>query len=369
MSFALRPLHLLVVPAFALGACGTDSSDEASAGDTTQCPPSGEYGFVCGVQNGEDLVLVPGTNWVISSSMVPGAPIYLIDSETKRATSLFPAPTARMDFDTDTFQTCPGEPDTSSFITHGLNIREGRDESLTLYAVAHGERETIEVFDVDVATGTPVLTWVGCVLMPEGLEANSVASLDDGSLVATVLIHPEYTFADAMAGRPTGAIYEWSPDAGGDFTRIDGTELSSTNGIEVSADGSEIYSASSGLQTVVAFDRSNPSRQLRTTTTLPIIPDNIHMGPDGNLITAGTIVDEPACGGMPEPSEFDIEAYAACPRGFMALSIDPETMQSTTLAQGSANAAFSNATMALQVGDEVWVGTFAGDRIGYVTLD
>jgi hypothetical protein len=29
---------------------------------------------------------------------------------------------------------------------------------------------------------------------------------------------------------------------------------------------------------------------------------------------------------------------------------------------------FSNITMALQVGDEIWIGTFAGDRIGYRSL-
>jgi hypothetical protein len=53
----------------------------------------------------------------------------------------------------------------------------------------------------------------------------------------------------------------------------------------------------------------------------------------------------------------------------MALAIDPETMEYTTIAQGTANAAFSNATMALEVGDEVWIGTFAGDRIGIVSGD
>jgi hypothetical protein len=163
-------------------------------------------------------------------------------------------------------------------------------------------------------------------------------------------------------------VYSWSP-GGSDFERVDGTELPANNGIEVAADGSAIFVASSGLRTVVAFDRGDPARQLRTTAPMPIIPDNVHMGPDGNLITAGTVIDEPACGGLPDPAEFDIEAYAQCARGFMALSIDPETMQYQTIAQGAANATFSNATMALKVGNEVWIGTFSGDRIGYVTIE
>jgi hypothetical protein len=39
-------------------------------------------------------------------------------------------------------------------------------------------------------------------------------------------------------------------------------------------------------------------------------------------------------------------------------------MTETRLASGPPDPIFSNATMALQVGDEVWIGSFSGDRIG-----
>ena len=102
---------------------------------------------------------------------------------------------------------------------------------------------------------------------------------------------PGTTFADAVVDRkPTGAVFEWSPgDAG--FTLVEGTQLPANNGIEVSADGREIYVASSGLQTIVAFSHSNPARQLRTTRPLPFTPDNVHMGADGRLLTAGMAND------------------------------------------------------------------------------
>ena len=106
--------------------------------------------------------------------------------------------------------------------------------------------------DVDAGGAQPTLTWRGCVLMPDGLEANSVASFADGSLVATVLFMPGKTFLDSVTRKPTGAVFEWSPGDDG-FTLIEGSELPANNGIEVSADGREIYVASSGLQTIVAF--------------------------------------------------------------------------------------------------------------------
>jgi hypothetical protein len=44
-------------------------------------------------------------------------------------------------------------------------------------------------------------------------------------------------------------------------------------------------------------------------------------------------------------------------------------MQSRTLATGPANPDFSNITMALPLAGELWIGTFAGDRIAYRSLE
>src|SRR6185369_5362234 len=176
-----------------------------------------------------------------------------------------------------------------------------------------GAREAIEVFDVDATGAKPALTWKGCVPMPEGLPANSVASFADGSFVTTVLLMPGKTFADSVAKRPTGAVYEWAPGKKG-FERIKGSELPGNNGIEVSKDGREIFVVSSGFQTIVAMSHSNPTRQLRATEPLPFTPDNVHMGTDGRLLTAGMKNDEPACGGAPGPKH-DLAKLSTCPRG------------------------------------------------------
>jgi hypothetical protein len=202
--------------------------------------------------------------------------------------------------------------------------------------------------------------------MPDGLAANSVASFADGSLVATVLILPGKTFADSIAKRPTGAVYEWSPGKRG-FTLVEGTSLPGNNGIEVSADGREIFVVSSGFQTIVAFSHANPAKQLRTTRPLPFTPDNVHRGPDGRLITAGMKNDEPACGGAPGP-QHDLSKLSTCPRGTIAMAIDPATMQATMLVDKPANPSFSNATMVLPVDGEFWVGTFSGDRVAHGAL-
>ena len=334
----------------------------AAAAAQERCEPLGDVEFVCGPRNAEDLVRVPGTKWIVSSGMAAGAGFYLIDSSNGEWSTM----PMQARHDAAAYPSCRTAPSPAAFESHGLSIRTGGRGRATLYVVGHGAREAIEVFDVVTSSDRPALTWKGCVAMPEGLAANSVASFADGSLVATVLLMPGKTFADSVAMRPTGAVFKWSPGDSG-FTLVRGTELPGNNGIEVSADGREIYVVSSGFQTIVAFSNTNPATQLRTTEQLPITPDNVHMGPNGRLLTAGMKNDVPECGGPPGP-QHDLEKLSTCPRGTIALEIDPATMQDRVIVETPASPAFSNATMVLTVGDRFWIGTFRGDRVAHGPL-
>lgn len=336
------------------------------AGDD-ECEMVGEYGFVCGLMGAEDLVLVPGTKWIIASGITPGAPISLIDSQHKSWAELYPGAGPLAEQNMETYGACPGSPDPNNFISHGLHLRPGDDSHSTLYVVGHGGREAIEVFDVDASGEEPVLTWTGCVMTPEAMVANSVSSFSDGSLLATIPLQTERTITEALAGELTGGVYQWSPGDSG-FEMIRGTELPYANGIEVSADEQEIYVAVSGDSKVIAYSRTNPARQLRATELLEFLPDNLHMGNDGRLITAGLVIDDPVCGNLAGPEEFSLEAFASCPRPFIVRAIDPQTMEGMNLVESAAIQQFSNITMGLQVGDDIWIGTFAGDRVAYRSL-
>ena len=334
----------------------------AACSQPEDCAPVGEIEFICGPTNAEDLVLVPDTAWILASGMAAGTGFYLIDS-TSGAWSALPMQVRQ---DRTAYPNCPAPPAPADLETHGLNIRAGTNGRTALYVVGHGAREAIEVFDVDTSGEEPSLTWTGCVLLPEGLAANSVASFADGSLVATVLLMPGTSFADSVAMRPTGTVLKWSP-GDSEFTVVGGTALPGNNGIEVSADGREIFVVSSGLQTIVAFTNSNPATRLRSTTQLPITPDNVHMGPNGRLLTAGMKNDVPECGGPPGP-EHDLARLSTCPRGTIAIEVDPATMQHQIVTETPAFPAFSNATMVLPAGGRLWIGTFSGDRIAHGPL-
>src|SRR5262249_11487041 len=122
------------------------------------------------------------------------------------------------------FAGCPGPLDPKQAVLHGLSLRPSQGGRFTLYATNHGGRESIEVFEVDPSGAAPSASWIGCVLMPDKLAANSVAAFSDATLVATVLTLPGKTFQDAWAGRNTGVVVMWTPGSK-EFRMLPGTEL------------------------------------------------------------------------------------------------------------------------------------------------
>ena len=115
------------------------------------CDPDGEVQFVCGVTNPEDLYQIPETPWVVASGRISdvAGPIYAVDIRDQSSRIIFPDNALLPEHDTTIYQGCPG-PNPSSFQPHGLTLREGNDGIHTLYVVGHGEREAIEIFDLDI---------------------------------------------------------------------------------------------------------------------------------------------------------------------------------------------------------------------------
>jgi hypothetical protein len=341
-----------------------NASLERTAAQQPPCAPSRGLSFICGVQNGEDLVLVPDSQWMVASGMAPGSGLHLVDTRAKTVHKVFAPGRASAVADRTRFATCPGPLDPKQAVLHGLSLRPGAAGRYTVYATNHGGRESIEVFEIDMRarSAVPPVTWIGCVLLPDMLAANSVAAFTDGTLVATVLILPGMTFEDAFALRNTGVVLMWTPGTPA-FRRLPGTEMSANNGIETSPDDREFYVVSSTTKRVVAFSRANPGKPLRTAQLAEFGPDNVRWTSDGTLITAGMIDNEPACGGPPKN-----EAGIRCPRGYIAATIDPKTMAVSVLARGRATPAFTGTAIAMRAGDDLWLGSFNSDRLAYRSL-
>jgi hypothetical protein len=317
--------------------------------------------FVCGADHPEDLALIPGTHWIVASGFNAASGIKLVDTRKRVLRRWYTGEAAQIDRADAQFPQCPSPPDAGALNAQGMSLRQLSDHTSLLYVSNHGGREAIEVFRIESAVASePALHWIGCVPMPEGMAANSVASFADGSVLVTVLTRPGTQIADFVEGRVTGLVYEWKPGTPA-FKQVRGAELPGNNGLETSRDGKEFYVVAFGWHAVVAFAHSNPTRLLRKAVAPGFMPDNIHW--DGErLIAAGMQYDEPACGGLRQIIDGKADPML-CHRGYTVARLDPKAMTWSIVDSAEPNPAFNGASIGVVVGDELWVGSYQSDRI------
>jgi hypothetical protein len=318
--------------------------------------------FVCGAERPEDLALIPGTRWLVASGFSNGSGIKLVDTEARTLRRWYTGEPAQVERDAEMYPDCLSPPDAALFNAQGMSLRSAGDGSHLLYVSNHGGREAIEVFRLQggAGSGEPDLKWTGCVPMPDGMAANSVVSLPDGSILTTVLNRPGTQIADYVQLRVTGLVYEWKPGTHA-FRQVRGAELPGNNGIEVSKDGKEFYVVAFGWRAVVAFSHTNPTRLLRKAVAPGFMPDNIHWDGD-RLIATGMQYDEPACGGVRKIIEGKADPML-CHRGYTVARLDPKAMTWSIVAYAEPNPSFNGASTALIIGEHLWLGSFQADRI------
>lgn len=316
------------------------------------CVADGGLSYVCGLTNAEDLVAIDGGRWLVASSItsrgesVGAGRLYLVDAATRTAEELFPGRAPELRRDVATYGDCTIDLD--AFDTHGLALKglssPGR---YRLYATSHGSREAIQAFELDASGERPRIVWVGCVPLPAGVWANSVAILADGGFVTTQFYDPldPESIGRVLRGEPNGSVFEWHP--GGEVAEVPGTRLSGPNGIALSVDDRELYVAAFGSRSVLRFDRGpNPSPP--ASVSLDITADNLRWSSRGTLLLAGS--------------------NAEAGTGWTVYEIDPATMSASPLILVDGNAALQGTSTAVEVGSELWFGTPGGDRVGYRPL-
>jgi hypothetical protein len=313
------------------------------------CDALGTVQFICGVVAPEDLVVVPGSEWVVASGDAAGGAITLIRVRDRMTTALFPTATPRQRLDARTYDSCPGpiDPDEKDrFRAHGIALRPGKGSSHTLYVVHHGTRESIEVFELDLRANPPALTWIGCAVAPDPVGLNSVVALPEGGF-ATTNFQPRGAAggrANMQAGERNGELWEWHTGTG--WKIVPGSEASGANGIEISKDGKWFYMGGWGNQSFIRFSRGQTPVK-RDDIPVGFRLDNLRWAPDGSLFAAG---QEPSAGALT-----------------MAISrvvkINPSTLKVQALIRYPFNDVFNFSTVAVQVGKEIWVGSVRGDKV------
>jgi hypothetical protein len=295
-------------------------------------------GYICGQQGPEDLVAL-GADWAVASAFSGTGGVTLIRTRDRMSYTAYPAAGAREQHDATAYPGCPGPP-RGVFTTHGVYVAPGDGPVHRLFVVGHGARESIEIFTVGTSTDTPAITWIGCVIAPDPIGLNSVRGLPDGGFFTTNFNPRGTQMQTMMNGTRNGELWEWHAASG--WQKVPGSEASGANGVELSDDGQTLYVAAWGSQSFFTLSRdANPP--VREEIPLGFRIDNIHWARDGRLLGVGQVNQD-----------------------WQIVLIDPDTLEVEQVFSQPANAAFGGGTVALEVGDTLWVGSYSGDRIAVI---
>ncbi|MGD8204297.1 hypothetical protein [Pantoea sp. FN0305] len=321
-------------------------------------------GYVENTVNPEDMVVIPDTPWVVTSTdRTPGKSkpgyLYLINSVTGVA-QLANAKVALVSSAGD--PTCkPLE--LNDLAMSGLAIRSATDGALQLMAVNRGKRMSIEFFNVDLSTSKPALTWSGCLIMPEKAFPNAVTPLSNDSLAVTISFETDNKkFMQQLEDKVnTGYLLEWTKQKG--FKRIADSELPLNNGLKISADGKFYYIAGWGSESILRLPTSSGSGKALQ-VNIGMKPDNLSWSSDGNLIVAGQLQSATSIFNC-VASDKDV-----CPVPFKIIEVDPDTLAILrVLVDGEKMENYAAATTGLEVGKELWVSAFRNTKIARYRLD
>jgi sugar lactone lactonase YvrE len=181
------------------------------------------------------------------------------------------------------------------------------------------------------------------VVAPDPIGLNEVIPLPDGGFISTdFLARGEANgFARLNAGEVNGALWEWHSGSG--WKKVPGSEASGANGLELSKDGKTIYVAAWGSQSFFRLSLGQTPVK-RDDVKLGFRADNVRWAPDGTLYVTGQ-------GGAGQQQTTNI------------VKIHPDTLKVTEIRKEPATPGFSAGTVTVQLGNELWVGSFRGDRI------
>jgi hypothetical protein len=331
----------------------------------TDCDPHDGLEPICGLSGSEDIEALPDARHLIVSEThvrvdASGAlrwlpsPLSLLNVAYQKKTVLYPTAASgggRGDWGaTD----CPGEIG-AQLSPLGIHLSRRRDGHWQLLVVNHGSRNSVELFEVRNLGRQLSVTWRGCVLSPPDAFLNDVAALPGGGFVATRYMDATRSMAEqnaeAARGGNTGYVMRWLP--GGTLAPIAGTESPLPNGIQASRDGRSLFVSVIGDHGEVRQYSLADGHRLGA---VPVQnPDNLSWTVNGLLLAAGLQSGDDGTG-----------CYAhfeqPCGTAFVVSLIDPKTLQAREVF-AHAGPPLGLASVAVQLGGDLYIGSPAGDRV------
>jgi hypothetical protein len=310
------------------------------------CGKQGDAEIICGTRSPEDLEPTPDGKFLIVANFGKGddSPIDLYEIATRKFTDM---PLYAEKKDKWGVAACK-ESLGDTVIPHGLSLSKRTSGEWQLYVVNHSVRESMEMYELLPEGKAWKLVWRGCVLADKAY--NDVTALPDGSFIATRPQAIQKEGQDLFAGEPSGNVGRWNAATGEEI--LPGSEYGYPNGVVVSADGRYAYVTGWTTRDFHKYDLVAKKEVGKASFTF--MPDNLTWTPDGKILAAGIMGVNGNC---PAASS------NPCIQGFGVAEVDPVTLKVTMVYDSKGKALINGVSVALQVGKNIYVGAFQGNRI------
>lgn len=357
----LRTSFLLLAGTALLLACASDDNK------IVNCEAKDGLQPVCGMQSPEDLAQLPEqhAHQLLVSQMGsmgenPGN-LALFNTRDRSYTQLYPLVAGQapsLDNERWGDASCESAPD-ERFSPHGTHLQQLADGRWRYLVVNHGDREAVELFELNLDTAQPALIWRGCVPAAADTYINDVVGLANGDLVFTRMFaaNSSWSLLKSMLKIDTGELWRWSKKTG--LRTLPGSSGAMPNGIELSPDENSVFVNMYMNEQVLKYDL----REERVVGSANIgMADNSAWAPNGELWLVthrGSWGDSLSC--------FS-DHTRSCGLAFAVVALNPDSLQQRTVFEHR-GAPMGAATVAVQVGAEVFMGSYAGDRLLVVPGD
>lgn len=357
----LHPLRTSVVTLMLL----VSVSPALHAQAIIECEAKGNARPICGFSNPEDMVALPGNQAILigeyGASAAATGRLLAFELEGEKQYTLYRGGQGGQAEAGWGDPTCTAPPD-EKFNSHGIDLVRRDDGRLQLLVIQHGGREAVELFEVMGQGVDWQVAWRGCVMAPPNASLNSVAALPNGDFYTTQMVplDPPIDLTKEIPRYITGHAYAWS-QADARFTKIGGTEGAMPNGIVTSADGRYIYMNVTAEHSIRKIEVASGREVGRAAVDSP---DNARWSPDGRVLIASLAKDLTG----PDFGACVSIAEGACSIPFKIVALDPDSMTIVETLYTTQGAPMGAGTVGLRVGDDLFIGSFHGDRILRVNL-
>ena len=325
----------------------------------TDCAPRGDIKPLCNMQTPEDIAALPDNRHLLLAHFGgmkgESGSISLLNTTTNQMTPQYP-PAADTAPSTDTSwgdSHCTTPPNTARFSPHGTHLHQLADGRWRYLVVNHGEREAVELFELELGEATHTLSWRGCVTAAPDTLMNDVVGLTNGDLIYSRMFHSsdDSEMIKSILGFNTGELWRWNQSSG--LQALAQTAASQPNGLEISADNKYVFANMYMEEQVWKVDTESGAV---IATGEVAFADNSAWGSDGRLWIATHN------GGASQMLTCFKDLSKPCGASFEIVAMDPKTM-ATEVVFAHEGAPMGAATVAVPMAGRVYMGSFAGDRM------